>query len=245
MTTVGDGVEALGRDFEEAGLTREAALIWASFVDLAMKLTRLGEERLKQPANWGSLLAKVSGDSPDEDDISVELYHSIDAIKDEASLASEFHRIEVKRDAPVFDEGRTGKRSRRMDFRVKEWLGAGRHTTLAVEAKLLRRISDVGAHYLGNEGIRCFVTTDSPYTSAPVGMMFAYFLSGERDTWLGAIDREIARSDLDARIIGGVRSKRHSVDLHSVLPRRDLGWTPISVLHAAFDFSKCPVREKS
>ena len=92
----------------EAGMAAEAAALWASFVAVAMVLTRLGEARLKEPHQWTAFLRKLGHRAIAEDDISVELYHAIDAVKNDAPLGSGFHRISVERDAAVPAELRTG-----------------------------------------------------------------------------------------------------------------------------------------
>lgn len=81
--------------------------------------------------------------------------------------------LERKTEYLVESSNRTGRYSRKVDFFIYSQVGPNA-PQFALEAKPLRSITDIEGRYLAEEGIGCFFTTDSVYTTQPVAGMIAY-----------------------------------------------------------------------
>jgi hypothetical protein len=218
------------------GMQRIEARRWARFATTAIGLLREAAGKLQGNEEWAAILEKTKPRDVTEPDLTIELYHAMQRIKDNMPLKSPLRDITLHCEYPVADAQRTGKRSKKSDFMFRRNLDRVA-IELAIEAKLLRGPADVANSYLSDEGIGCFTTGDSPYTQSPVAAMVAYVRRPIKHDWEAAIVEGLKSTlaDVLARLVR-VSGIETSTTLLSEIQRRDLDLGPLLLMHLSLDF---------
>lgn len=239
--------------FRAHGFSPVKAELWSTFIEYVLKIFRTAAEDLRKPGNWGKFIQKegalgvervrkskkIIERYPNEDAITSELELLIKLLRNGLPSDHFFRRHDVNIDAQALvpSETRAGKYVRKADFSVISYFGRDA-PEIWIEAKPIVQISDIAGKYLGEDGIGCFFTQDSPYTTGPLGGMLAYTISNT-----GKSCREEVRAALknykppalqlaDAAIPGETLPlpfSRHE--------RSALALDPIAVLHMELIFS--------
>lgn len=184
--------------FRQQGFTPAKAELWARFLQHSLSVLRIAADTLVQQNHWDSFKSKrgalgkarpIKGTSatkriPIEDAITSELI----AIGTELRISvpkNHFlreHEVIFTPEALVYSESRAGRHSRKSDIHIQSLTNADA-PELRIEAKPVTSISDIRKRYLGDDGIGCFFTTDSPYTKGPLGAMLAYTISENQQSF--------------------------------------------------------------
>jgi hypothetical protein len=171
------------------GFTEVKAELWARFIEAALSVLNEAADELRSPVAWaafgqkrGALGAprtrrrqKVVERAPIEDALTAELGHIARRIR-AALPAGHFlrlHEVAFEAEHLIESATRTGRHSRKVDFLIYAQAGLD-PPELAIEAKPLLTPHDIVNRYLGEEGIGCFFTADSTYSTHPVAAMLAY-----------------------------------------------------------------------
>jgi hypothetical protein len=172
----------------DAGFSEVKAELWSRFVEATVQILDEAGDILRQPDAWLAYIAKRGAIStpkrkgktkvervPIEDGITAELGHIARRLRRAVGLDDFLRQQEVvfETEYLVESSNRTGRYSRKVDFFVYSQLGSNA-PQFALEAKPLRSVADIGGRYLAEEGIGCFFTTDSVYTTQPIAGMIAY-----------------------------------------------------------------------
>ena len=189
--TAGEAVE-LHEHLLRLGFNPVKAQLWSEFLKHVLAIFRTAEAELRRPDNWdefkkrrGALgkryvrrRQKVTIRYPNEDAITTELGHIVQTLRRRLPHGHflRANEVEFHVERPVRSASRAGRHSRKVDFFIFAASGISA-PELAVEAKSVRTHSDITKRYLGNEGIGCFLESDSPYSRAPIGSMLAYSLA--------------------------------------------------------------------
>lgn len=176
--------------FRQQGFSPVKAEVWANFVRHTFQIYWEATDLLLKAENWNKFKAKRGAigkpkkrqkkfvSVPIEDAITSEIGHLADTLRfnlpDKHFLR--VHEVKFEFEAFIYSETRSGRHSRKVDFRVSAQTGSDA-PMIAIEAKPLVNPSDIGSRYLGEEGIGCFFSAESPYTSGPLGGMFAYSIN--------------------------------------------------------------------
>ncbi len=216
--------------------------LWSNFVQHVLTMYWKAIDELLTPARWeefkqakGALGTekKHKGQMvriPTEDGITAaiggltnELYKAL-PIEHFLRVNSVKFEIEV----PVYSNKRTGRHSKRIDLRAVAM--SVNAPSIAIEAKPILSANDIEKRYLGEEGIGCFFTDDSPYTTGKLGGMFAYTINSTKNSMMGSIDSAVKKYKPNAESIGNV--KVNNVDiLWSHHDRAKHKLQPITILH--------------
>lgn len=173
--------------FRQQGFSPVKAEVWANFVRHTFQIYWEATDLLLMTENWSKFIAKKGAKGkpkkhqktvvsiPIEDAITSEIGHLANTLR--SSLPDKhflrLHEVKFEFEAFIYSETRSGRHSRKVDFRVSAQTG-GDAPMIAIEAKPLVNPSDIGSRYLAEEGIGCFFSAESAYTSGPLGGMFAY-----------------------------------------------------------------------
>ncbi|MBD8906048.1 hypothetical protein [Methylorubrum zatmanii] len=225
---------ALIETFMAAGMVRDEASIWSALTVTSLRAVAIAYKRLRRQKAWDAQRAIRPEKKMGEVDISVALFHEIDRLKDRFRIDNPLRDIEFVPELPVESRTRRGPTARRMDFRIKRRFGSRRTASLAVEAKLLRQHGDVTSAYLGEDGLGCFLTTDSTYTRERVALMFAYSAAQEHPPWANLIEGALRGGEYGATL--HAVQPQFGIALHSGVPRPALELPDISILHLVFAF---------
>lgn len=229
------------------GFSPVKAELWAEFVVHVAALLRTAAAELRSPDIWDAFKLKrgalgspkrrarrkVVERTPIEDAITSELAIIVQHLRRTVPNGHflRLNEVEFHVEHLVPSSTRAGRHSRKIDFLVCAATGLD-EPELAIEAKPIKAAADIVSRYLGEEGIGCFFTTDSPYTLGPLGAMLAYTINREGTSWKTEIREAVnayepaALEVNDALITGepeGATFSRHE--------RLALGIAPIAILH--------------
>jgi hypothetical protein len=227
------------------GFSPVKAELWSEFVQHVVQTFTKAADELTRTSNWDRFKEKrgalgkprkrggASRRIPIEDAITSELAIVIKQIR-RSLPASHFLRmneVAFHVEDPVPSDERAGRHSRKVDFCV--WSATGPDAPeLAVEAKPLVTQADITNRYLADEGLGCFLTADSPYTTGPLGAMLAYTISAVPFSWqveIVAAINSLAPSPLEVESAVLVsKSRTVPVSRHA---RPAAGLEPIAILH--------------
>lgn len=173
--------------FRQQGFSPVKAEVWANFVRHTFQIYWEAADLLLKAEYWSKFKTKRGAigkpkkqkgkffSVPIEDAITSEIGHLANTLR--SSLPDKhflrLHEVKFEFEAFIYSETRSGRHSRKVDFRVSAQTG-GDAPSIAIEAKPLVNSSDIGSRYLAEEGIGCFFSAESAYTSGPLGGMFAY-----------------------------------------------------------------------
>jgi hypothetical protein len=180
------------------GFSPVKAELWSEFVQHVAMVFRTAADEFNQDENWDAFKKKRGALGvprvrrrrklieriPIEDAITSELGHLIRRIRRTLPLNHflRLNEVEFHVEDPVASETRAGRHSRKVDFYV--YAATGLDTPeFAVEAKPLQNRADITARYLAEDGLGCFLTSDSPYTNGLVAGMLAYTISSAGKSW--------------------------------------------------------------
>lgn len=220
---------------------------WSEFIENVLWILRVAAEELRRPENWDAFKQKkgalgvprlrkhrkIVERIPIEDAITSELGHFIRHIRRSLPTGHflRLNEVEFHVEDLVKSDNRAGRHSRKVDFFICAASGID-EPEFAIEAKPLIDEADIKGRYLGEDGIGCFFTTDSPYTKSLLGGMLAYTMNGDGHSWFTKVRAAIsayqpAAIDLADVIVAGKAASlicsRHE--------RTALGLDPIAILH--------------
>jgi len=174
--------------------------LWSNFVQHVLAMYWAAIDELLLPDRWeefknkkgalgtekklGGRVIKI----PTEDGITTEIGGITNELFKALPLGHFLRENSVKFEfeVPVNGDRRAGRHSKKIDLRaIAMFSGA---PSIAIEAKPIRTTSDIEKRYLGQEGIGCFFTDDSPYTTGKLGGMFAYTINATKDSMMESID---------------------------------------------------------
>lgn len=171
------------------GFNPVKAELWAHFIEAAMAIVREAADELRTPGAWTAFCAKrgalgapqtrrrrkVVERAPLEDALTTELGHITRRLRATVPPGHflRLHDVVFEVEHHILSSVRAGRHSRKVDFLIHSQIGLDA-PALAIEAKPLQSPSDVTGRYLGEEGIGCFLTPDSTYSTRPVAAMLAY-----------------------------------------------------------------------
>lgn len=183
------------------GFPHIKAQVWSEFVCHALALYWQAADQLLEPARWDSFKKKVGAlgkpkklkgeivQLPIEDAITSEIGALAEQLR-KALPSGHFlrlHETHFEHEALVASDTRSGRHSKKIDFRVFSQLNQTA-PDLSIEAKPVITAPDINNRYLAAEGIGCFFSIDSPYTRGPIGAMLAYTI----DTGTGTMQSKIS-----------------------------------------------------
>lgn len=249
--TAGEAVE-LHEHLLRLGFNPVKAQLWSEFLKHVLAIFRTAEAELRRPDNWdefkkrrGALgkryvrrRQKVTIRYPNEDAITTELGHIVQTLRRRLPHGHflRANEVEFHVERPVRSASRAGRHSRKVDFFIFAASGISA-PELAVEAKSVRTHSDITKRYLGNEGIGCFLESDSPYSRAPIGSMLAYSLADLLGSWRDEIRTGLAVGCYPASWLQCVQVEGERVPaLVSSHDRSALGLEPIAIIHMEMNF---------
>jgi hypothetical protein len=238
--------------FQRHGFTPVKAELWSEFVGQVCGILRAAADQLRHSENWDAFKKKrgalgvprtrkrrhVIERLPIEDAITSELGHYIRHLR-RSLPAGHFLRlneVEFHVEDMVPSNTRAGRYSRKVDFFIYAASGVD-EPEFAIEAKPIVGPADIGARYLAEEGIGCFLTADSPYTRRALGGMLAYAMNADGRTWRTEVRAAVssytpAAIDLTDVAVAGetapIICSRHE--------RAHLGLSPIAILHLEMNF---------
>ncbi|HEX7965228.1 MAG TPA: hypothetical protein VF651_05880 [Gammaproteobacteria bacterium] len=193
--------EAFLKTLISRGLAPDEAQLWLQLCTISIRYIHGAEGLLKD--GWQEFLAKIEAQRvaakdkakrttrkrapkgvakarlPEETDITVELYHHMDVVRGRSELTDGLRQIEPKCDDPIPAPTRTGKYSRKPDL---TFIHMATREKVVFEAKRLLDGSSIQA-YRGLEGMGCFSSTDSPYSTGPIVGMLGYVLEDNVINW--------------------------------------------------------------
>lgn len=234
------------------GFTPVKAELWSEFVEHVLAVLRTAADELRRPENWEAFKKKRGALGiphrrkrqktieriPIEDAITSELAIFIRHIR-RSLPADHFLRaneVEFHCEDLVPSDTRSGRHSRKVDFFVYAASGIG-GPEFAIEAKPLLDQADITKRYLGEEGIGCFFTSDSPYTHSPLGGMLAYTINSTRRSWHTEVRAAVSAYVPVPMQIENVRmAGEPSPLICSRHQRSALSLEPIAILHLEMIF---------
>ena len=249
--TAGEAVE-LHEHLLLLGFNPVKAQLWSEFLKHVLAIFRTAEAELRRPDNWdefknkrGALgrryarrRQKTTIRYPNEDAITTELGQIVQTLRRRLPLGHflRANEVEFHVERPVRSAKRAGRHSRKVDFFILAASGISA-PELALEAKAIRRRSDITKRYLGTEGIGCFLVPESPYSSAPIGGMLAYSFADLPGSWRDEIRRGLAVGCYPSSWLQCVQVEGERVPaLVSGHDRSDLGLEPIAIIHMEMSF---------
>ena len=249
--TEGEAVE-LHEQLLQLGFGPVQAHLWSEFLKHVLLILRKAEKELRQPANWDEFKKKrgafgrrhvrrremVTIRYPNEDAITTELGQIVQTLRRRLPLGHflRANEVEFHVERPVRSSVRAGRHSKKVDFYVLASSGSSA-PELALEAKAVRKASDIGNQYLGSEGIGCFLEPESPYSEAPIGGMLAYSIAGSSVPWSKEIKSALQGGDYPATWLRCVQIGVEEVPtLVSGHDRTSMGLGPIAILHLKMSF---------
>ena len=251
MTLPGEA-SSLKKMFLRQGFTPAKAELWARFVQHSLGILHIAADTLLQKGHWASFKSKrgafgkarpIKGASatkriPMEDAITSELMAISTKLRVSAPKQHFLHEHEVSftPEALVFCDSRAGRHSRKSDMLIQSLTNADA-PELRIEAKPITRISDIKKRYLGNDGLGCFLTTDSPYTKGALGAMLAYTISESQQSIENEVNDALASFKPSPLQVVNVTiddfSKSVTASSHA---RIALELSPITILHLELIF---------
>ncbi|MFC1672738.1 hypothetical protein ACFL12_01175 [Pseudomonadota bacterium] len=227
-------MSALDDHLVNTGMGRDAALIWGSFLGVWDRLlTKAHGELISEPM-WSEFKEPITS-RPHENDLTVGLYHRMVDLIDSADIDDPIRDYVIKTEDPVPDRNRRGSKSRRADFKVERRYPGVSSNHLAVEAKRILVKNDITTKYLGEEGLGCFLTKDSPYCSGPVGILLAYTFDATAEL-TEEIITSITNASQDDEIGLRLELKDHAYIALCKHNRKSLSLPPIVLMHSSLAF---------
>jgi hypothetical protein len=232
---------------EEQNLSPVQAKLWAHFIETAFAALRRAHIQLTKEENWNSFRQKVGATSinkkdgsviPAEESLTAELCDFLDNIRKSAGPDDAMRSLEITFQAEklIKSPKRAGKHRRKVDIFIGSNIGGGA-PELAIEAKLLLNEKHIETRYLGEDGIGCFTTIDSPYTHGPIAAMLAYVISMGEQHWLDRIRKALELPPLIAEACEHAVVEGETLPtLCSRLQRTELGLESILILHMIMRF---------
>ncbi len=229
----------------DVGFSEVKAELWSRFVEATVQILDEAGDRLRQPDAWSTYIAKRGAVStprrkgktkvervPIEDGITAELGHIARRLRRAVGFDDFLRQQEVvfETEYLVESSNRTGRYSRKVDFFVYSQLSPNA-PQFALEAKPLRAFADIGSRYLAEEGIGCFFTTDSVYTTQPIAGMIAYTTNAGLVSHLDDIKSEIEILDRQVLVKHFGIPPKPIVLLLSKHNRTALSLPPIGIVH--------------
>jgi hypothetical protein len=204
------------------GFNKVKAQIYTKLITIVFEALLLAERRMKNDDNWKKFLAKkgallnykkINGVTViplAEEGITAELHAYLDEIKLEGALSDSLRTFEVefRLNEPMKSTTRTGKYSNKPDLTAKTMKRDFQAATISFEAKNIHMDRDINSHYLGDQGIHCFIREKESYTDNDLGVMLAYTLYDEEKIWIEKISKNIS-------------SKYPSLNQHIKLPFKE------------------------
>lgn len=238
-----------------AGFSEVKAELWSRFVEATIRILDGAGDRLRQPDAWFAYTAKRGAIStpkrkgktkiervPIEDGITAELGHIARRLRLAVGLNDFLRQQEVVFETEYLIEStnRTGRYSRKVDFFIYSQVGPD-SPELALEAKPLRSIKDIEGRYLAEEGIGCFFTADSVYTTQPLAGMIAYTTNEGSTSHLNDIKSALEGISPPPPVSQFEMPPKLIVLLLSHHDRDALGLPPVAILHFEMIF---PIEQK-
>lgn len=252
LTSVQSAMTPLQELLTGYGFSAVKAELWAHFIEAAVAILHEAADELRTPDAWtafglkrGALGApktrrrrKVVERAPLEDALTTELGHITRRLR-AALPAGHFlrlHDVAFEVEHHILSSDRAGRHSRKVDFLIYSQIGLDA-PELAIEAKPLLSLGDVTGRYLGEEGIGCFLTTDSTYSTRPVAAMLAYTVDSRGQSYGPEIRSALAAFtptplSLDEAMLttgSGFACSRHD--------RTTLNLDPVAILHFELVFA--------
>ncbi|KAB2318984.1 hypothetical protein F8A86_11555 [Betaproteobacteria bacterium SCN1] len=194
----GQNIKAL---LKQRGFSAPKAQIWSEFLRHVLQLYWQAAEQLVEPANWAGFKQKAGAMGkpkrgragtviriPTEDAITSEIGHRAEELR-KALPSNHFlrqHDVCFSFESPVKSDKRAGRHSKKVDFRVCSLEHPGA-PELTIEAKPLTSQRDIQTKYLAADGMGCFFSHDSAYSTGPLGAMLAYSINNDGSTMQEAI----------------------------------------------------------
>lgn len=217
------------------GLTPWESDLWSQFIADALDLLDDGHALLRTPAEWGSFLAGCYGSSPTEPEITSGLGDRMRRLRNEAAIDSPRDRLQVSYESPTPGDESHGIRKSKADFRFERKFEAGIAVAFVVEAKPLRAPRDLSARYLSEEGMKCFIDRQPPYSRDLAAGMVGYTLGKPRN-WTQTLEEHLNSEGVSDR-----RARVHVTPAKSALvsdhPRTALGLVPVTMIHSVLEFN--------
>lgn len=234
------------------GFSVVKAELWARFIEDALAILNEAADQLRTPDIWAKFLEKrgavgaprprkrkgVIERAPIEDALTTELGHIARRLRAllPAGHFLRLHDVVFEVEHHLESPDRTGRHSRKVDFLIYSQIGLDA-PELAIEAKPLLSPGDIAARYLGEEGIGCFFTPDSTYSTRPIAAMLAYTVDGAGQSYgpqihsaLGGFIPTVLSLDHAAFSAGSaVICSRHD--------RTHLTLDPVAILHFELVFA--------
>jgi hypothetical protein len=226
-------IEHLGR----RGLTPMQAHRWLAFITVALDILGEAAAAVAQPTEWQKLAMKAEGRNIEEPDITTELYARMKQLQESSTIESARRELHINCEDPVDSRSRAGKSARAADF-VLSTLRYQSALRFVLEAKLLRKKADIKAIYLGPDGLGCFTTSDSPYSTHLMAGMLGYTRTLTEVEWSAHLNEAI--SEYDSKIITGHGSVELPIDgreyIYCDVDRATLKLEPLFLLHKILSF---------
>ena len=234
------------------GFNPVGAKLWSEFLNHVLVMFRQAEAALRQPQYWVEFKKKpgalgkehalnsggVSVRYPNEDAITTELGHLIMSLRRGLPLEHflRVHEVEFHVERPVQDAVRAGRYSRKVDFFVQAASGPDA-PVLAIEAKPIRKLSDIKNRYLARDGLGCFLETDSPYSSEHVAGMLGYSVAYPSRSWRNEIREAVQTGCYPANWSQlAVLKDEPAPALVSSHDRSKLSLNPVAIIHMEMRF---------
>lgn len=222
------------------GLNARKAAVYGKFAHNAINLINQAYLELSTPIHWADFRANETANrNVEEPDITSMLdKYCGELLHEPYNSDIRKHIASVTSERPIVNSRtRSGKWSKKVDLCVTRTLSchlaAGNRVDheLVFEAKPLKSSADIKTRYLAGEGIGCFLTTDSPYSTGPIGGMLAYCFNKNIADWFDLIEDGLAKSDCSdgAPIIIG--HKENLISKHSRTKEQD-----ITIIHGLLNF---------
>lgn len=229
--------------FRQLGFNIAKAQVWASFVQHTFEVYWEAADLLLKTENWNEFKIKKGAIGkqkninkkivhfPIEDSITSEIGELANQIRSNLPVDHflRIHEVSFAFEALIHSKTKSGRHSRRVDFKVHSQTGP-EAPSIAIEAKPIAKILDVSTRYLGEEGIGCFFSAESPYTKGPLGAMFAYTLNDSNASFKNELldgikaFQPVPNSVFQIAFLNGEMIACSSHD-------RDHGLMPILILH--------------
>lgn len=183
-------VKDLAEFFRQQGFTAVKAELWANFARHVFQIYWSAADQLLEQENWEAFKQKRGAvgkpksvgkkvvQIPIEDAITSELGNFANLLR--LGLPTRHflrtHEVKFECEALVPSKTRAGRHSKKVDFRACAQTAVGA-PEIAIEAKPITATGDIAGRYLGTEGIGCFFSAESAYTTGPLGAMLAYTIT--------------------------------------------------------------------
>lgn len=252
LTSAPSGTTGLPELLTKYGFSAVKAELWARFIEAAVAVLHEAADELRTPDVWkafgekrGALGApktqrrrSIVERAPLEDALTTELGHIARRLRAAVPVGHflRLHEVAFEVEHHILSSDRAGRHSRKVDFLIYSLIGLDA-PELAIEAKPLLSLGDVTGRYLGDEGIGCFFTPDSTYSTQPVAAMLAYTVDSRGRSYGPEIRSALAAFaptplSLDEAMLttgSGVACSRHD--------RTTLNLDPVAILHFELVFA--------